>query len=297
MLPDWRERIHIVPGFSDPLHRQLIFKLCLGRIPWIPVCEAPSRLNRLSYHLKRPARIAFGRLIAHFALGALGIGRPSQIEFLSSGVPHEKVGFLAYTPDINLASIPNRSRPDDVLRFVFVGRLIRLKGLDLLIRALRRSIDQVPDVACHLHIYGSGSEEQELRGLVVRQCLEMNVSFHGVVSHSEIAEAYRLPGVFVLPSRGDGWGAVLNEAAAAGLPLIGSTACGASYHLIHQAVNGFRFESNNIGSLQRCLQAYMKDRSLVQTHGVRSKEIAKEFTPATQAKNLCVQLESWIAMG
>ena len=82
-----------------------------------------------------------------------------------------------------------------------------------------------------LVLIGSGEMEQELRVLATE--LELNnVDFVGFVNQSRIPKYYAASDVFVLPSRHDGWGVVINQALAAGLPIITSNAVGAGLDLV-----------------------------------------------------------------
>ena len=85
--------------------------------------------------------------------------------------------------------------------------------------------------------------------------------------------------VFVLPSRFDGWGVVLNEAASMGLALIGSDRSDASYHLIRPGVNGFQVRAGNVESLRSAHLAYVRNPWFAEKHGEASLTIAEDFTP------------------
>ena len=62
--------------------------------------------------------------------------------------------------------------------------------------------------------------------------------------------------MLVLPSRWDGWGLVINEAFAAGVPVIASDRCGGA-DLIVQGANGYKFRSESVDDLRTCLSAFL----------------------------------------
>ena len=101
-------------------------------------------------------------------------------------------------------------------RFISVGRLERAKGFDLLIKAFARVAEQCTDWC--LDIYGHGSEEAALRAQIAQYGLEERVIIHQPTPH--IYDAYQQSDCYVLTSRHEGFGMVLLEAMACGLPCV-----------------------------------------------------------------------------
>ncbi len=108
---------------------------------------------------------------------------------------------------------------------LFVGRLIRRKGLDVLIRALPRVLEHL---AVRLHVVCDGPMAGEWRALADSLGIGDRVVFHGVVSNEDLESRYASADVFVLPAivddRGDteGLGIVLIEAITFGVPVVAS---------------------------------------------------------------------------
>lgn len=108
-------------------------------------------------------------------------------------------------------------------RFIFVGNLIELKRVDRLISAIA-SLNR-PDV--DLLVVGSGPEEVSLKAQA-SELLPGQVQWLGRKTMSEIPAVMAQADCLVLPSRHDGWGAVVSEALMVGTPAICSDACGSS---------------------------------------------------------------------
>ncbi|MDB4432930.1 glycosyltransferase, partial [Akkermansiaceae bacterium] len=91
----------------------------------------------------------------------------------------------------------------------------------------------------------------------------------------------RAASAFVLPSRFEPWGVVVQEAAASGLPLICSDACGAGVHLLRDRWNGRSFAAGDSDHLVECL-LWMHQQSDQQLHelGRHSFELSRQYTPA-----------------
>ena len=103
-----------------------------------------------------------------------------------------------------------------------VGRLHRQKGFDLLIEAFALIADRHP--AWNLDIFGEGPEREQLQSLIARHRLSNRVTLRGVVT--EIDLPLHEAGLFVMPSRYEGFPNALLEAMACGLPCVGTSVGG-----------------------------------------------------------------------
>lgn len=99
---------------------------------------------------------------------------------------------------------------------LFVGRLIPSKGVDLLIRSLRRLKERLPGLRCR--IVGEGSEEEHLKGLAQELGLSDNVEFSGFVE--SVFPVMKSARMLALLSDREGFGMVVIEAGACGLPTV-----------------------------------------------------------------------------
>lgn len=118
---------------------------------------------------------------------------------------------------------------------LYVGRLDHIKGVDILVRALQSVKADLPEIC--LHIVGKGSQENQIRKLLISQKLENNVKLHGHMNHEEITKLYMAADIVVVPSRDETFGITVLEAMAAGKPLIVSNR-GALPELVEKGRNG-----------------------------------------------------------
>jgi glycosyltransferase involved in cell wall biosynthesis len=92
---------------------------------------------------------------------------------------------------------------------------------------------------------------------------------------------------FVLSSRHEPWGVVVQEAAASRLPLICSEACGAAVHFLQDGYNGFSFDTSNADHLAQCMVRLSElDPKKRKKMGERSYMLSKQFTPRRWADTL-----------
>jgi len=130
-------------------------------------------------------------------------------------------------------------------RVIAVGRLVRQKGFDLLIDSFAKIAARHPD--WRLEIYGEGSERPALEAQVERCGFVEQIRLPGICRN--IGDVYADAGLFVLPSRFEGYPNALVEALAAGCPVIATNCPGASEQILGGGRYGMLVESENIDAL------------------------------------------------
>lgn len=161
--------------------------------------------------------------------------------------------------------------------FLSVGQFIHRKGYDLLLKAFK-----VIDTNSSLIIIG-GEETDEYRNIIDEQKIK-NVHFIKFVPFSEIMKYYQLADVFVLPTREDTWGLVINEALANSLPVITTNTCLAGVEMIDESI-GSLYDAENIEKLQELLKYYeniTEEENLNYRKNAYNK--AKKYTIESMAK-------------
>jgi phosphatidylinositol alpha-1,6-mannosyltransferase len=178
-----------------------------------------------------------------------------------------------------------------------VARLVEWKGQDMVLEALPRIREAVPEVA--YLIVGEGPHRASLLGSVRRLGLERHVVFAGFVPSSELPSYYRAADVMVVPSREfagglpiEGFGIVYVEAGACGTPTIGGLA-GGTEESIEDAVTGFRVDPNDPGAIADAALRLLADRELARRFGRAGRERAvRQFDWSIQAGRIRALLES-----
>lgn len=188
--------------------------------------------------------------------GILAIGHGTKDWIIERGIEKKKVYPFAYFLNNSKSNnqkknviIKSKKRP---YRFLFVGRLIQLKKVELLIRAIATL--KFTDI--ELWIVGDGPERDNLYSLA-NLLIPNKVHWHGILPMSKIPKIMNQVDCLVLPSRHDGWGAVVSEALMSGTPVICSNACGSSIAVKASGVGGV-FQSNNKKTLSKILYKQYK---------------------------------------
>ncbi len=121
-----------------------------------------------------------------------------------------------------------------VKNFLYVGRLSPEKNLIFLIRAFSK----LPELT--LNIVGFGPQEAELKAIAGK-----NVVFHGAVANAELPKFYQANDVFVLPSKSEPWGMVVEEALNNGVPVLVSDSVGCAEEIVRNEENGIIFRNDD----------------------------------------------------
>jgi glycosyltransferase involved in cell wall biosynthesis len=169
-----------------------------------------------------------------------------------------------------------------------VGRYIRRKGIDLLADAYAMYREQAED-PWPLLCAGSGEKEALFNQ-------QEGIDNRGFVQPDALPDLMGQAGTLVLPSREEPWGVVVAEAAAAGLPLICSEACGSAVHLLRDRYNGYLAQSGSADHLAQCMTTVsaLPDEKRRQM-GSRSYELSKQYTPTRWADTLISGIHNWYA--
>ncbi len=153
----------------------------------------------------------------------------------------------------------------DNIKLVFVGNLTHRKGVDILLNVLSKI-----DKGYKLDLIGDGKEYKSLEEIVRNKNLKDKIKFLKTLNNHQLLTIIGNYDVLILPSRHDGWGAVINEGLMAGLFVVCSDQCGAS-ELINEK-NGIVFSHRTKNSLFKALTFCLENKELIRSRKVQIKE-------------------------
>ncbi|OKH19908.1 glycosyltransferase family 4 protein [[Limnothrix rosea] IAM M-220] len=145
-------------------------------------------------------------------------------------------------------------RPRDPINIFFCGQMIARKGVDLLLQSFSQIIDQGFNAT--LTLVGREAELPEFMAAIPEKTQE-KVIYKGFQAPETLPKFFNEADIFVLPSRYDGWGVVVNQAVGAGLPIVCSDAVGSAADLVKD--NGIIFEAGNQAKLYEALLTYISN--------------------------------------
>lgn len=266
--------VYVLSGvYTSPTFLLCALILHWKRKPWAVWFERPwpddyrpdwaNRASARSGRARALRRFILGRLLKHSSR-VFCIGSAAIEAYREWGVDKDKLIFLPYVCDLEPFSRAQRP-PRDKIAFLYVGLLVKRKGIDVLMEAFRRLAAENSSVT--LTVAGNGLMEEELT-----RTAPDRVFFTGSVKREKLPSLYGDADVFVFPSRHDGWGVVVNEACGAGLPLIVTSATGAAADLVEDGVNGIVLKRDDPEGLYQAMKFLAEHPEAREAFGARSRE-------------------------
>ena len=282
-----------VPSYSTPdaravvawcrRHRRaavMLYESRAGDAARNPLREAVKRV------LVRQFDACFASGAAHGAY-AVGLGIPPEAVVLGRSVVDNEA-FAAGAEAARRSPATWRELPGldaDTPFFLASNRFIQRKNLPALVRAYRAyrarsEADGRPP--WRLVLLGDGDGRAALERLACD-----GVVFAGFQQAAVLPAYYGLAGAFVHPAESDQWGLVVNEAAAAGLPLLVSTGTGAAPDLVAEGRNGYTFAPADVAALTEGLHRIARLSDVERAaFGDESRALVARFTPETYGEAL-----------
>jgi glycosyltransferase involved in cell wall biosynthesis len=216
--------------------------------PALPRCRFGMSMDTPLMHTwrQRLARLKIGGLLDRldrvFVIGERAWQLARRLR-----VPESRIrrGMCGCDYDAFSAAAAHRPQPIP-RRFVYAGRYTGAKGIDTLLAAYSQYRNQVQDPFT-LTCCGKGELAPLLAGAP-------GVTDRGFVQPADQPALFAEHGAFVIASRYEPWGVVLAEAAASGLPIICTEACGASVEMVRDFYNGMTVPTDDPPALARALR-------------------------------------------
>ena len=173
---------------------------------------------------------------------------------------------------------------------LFVGRLERLKGVELAIRALALLRDRQHDDVRLLILgedsrEGDESEKERLKGIADAAGVRDRVDFVGSVAHHELPFFYAAADVCVMPSYSESFGLVALEAQACGCPVVASGVSGLR-SVVRDGVSGYLIDGHDPAEYAERIGRLLEDREIAQQMGRRGSLLAQRFSWTRTADRL-----------
>ena len=214
----------------------------------------------------------------HRAAGIAAIGSWAERDY-AERFPKTRIFNIPYHCDLApFAAEPRPPREPGTVTFLFCGQMIASKGVDHLLAAFAT----LPENARLLLVGREAELPQMLAALT--PSVRARVRYAGFQAPEALPPFFAQADVFVLPSRHDGWGVVVNQALGAGLPIIASDHVGAAHDLLREGGNGFTFSAGDANALAAAMLRYPANPDLARAHGEASSRAAADWTPARGAE-------------
>jgi len=250
--------------------------LKIAVIYWTEGIKEPKSILGM---ITRPLRMLFVKK----ASAVVVPGKLSRSYVISLGADVEKVFIAPNTIDNELfIEVSRKYQSDkeelkdqlgskDKVVILYVGRLVKKKGGAFLLEAYRKLKSEINGIALVIVGYG------KLYNILLKLCQEKKINdviFTGdIVDYKQLIRYYSAADVCVLPTLGDVWGFVINEAMACGLPVVATRASQAAQEMIHPGKNGYIVKEADSEELYNVLKKLVYNSRFRKKMGEKSREI------------------------
>lgn len=280
-IEQWGAEILLVYGWNYHSHLQSM-RYFKGKLPvWFR--GDSTLLDAIPLH-KKVLRTIWLRYVYSFIDKALYVGSASKDYFTAFGckpnqllcVPHaiDNQRFGTVT-DVQQQFIDSELQKMNIhyhqKRILFCGKFQSKKNPLLLLRAFKL----LNPADTHLIMVGNGALEDELKA---EAAYTENIHFLPFQNQQLMPAVYRLANIFCLPSSGPGetWGLAVNEAMACGRVVVVSNACGCATDLVHEGINGFIFQRDDLNSLIAALKKAIQANT--DAMGLESHQLIQDWS-------------------
>lgn len=256
-----RNNVIVIMGYSLPTEIYAIFWLRLHKIPFILSCDG----GFIKYNNDKKRFLK--KLLVSSAKAYLSTGQATDDFLIYYGAKKEEIYRIPFTTLFE-RDMPRRITTEDEKKqlrrelgilesnvIVSVGQFIYRKGYDVLIDSCSKLEKNVG-----IYIIGSEPTEEYLKMKSVRGL--NNLHFVGFKKKEELSKYYKSADLFVLPTREDIWGLVINEALAYGLPVVTTQRCIAGLELVDDK-NGRIVPINDSDSLAAAIEDVLADKEKI----------------------------------
>ncbi len=208
-------------------------------------------------------------------ISILAISVRAKNQFVKAGFSQSQVFPFGYFVP-KQENVERKSCSVQDVRFIFVGSLLKRKGIDLLVEAVEKLFDEGVDVC--LDVYGPGTPELFISHR--SPC----VNYKGVIPFGDAQAVIARYDALVLPSRHDGWGVVVNEALLQGVPVIVSDHVGAKCLVETPNKTGLIFRCEDVEDLSSKIRQFSTDSNLRCEMRKSAKDVGSRILPSDAGK-------------
>jgi 1,2-diacylglycerol 3-alpha-glucosyltransferase len=234
-------------------------------------------------------REMFKSLLIKQYRAALAGGEPQKRYLLKLGMPadavfvgYDVVGNNSFHPK-HIKSLP---RPLNKPFFLTINRFVPKKNLGFLISCYAAYRQIAGNKAWDLVICGDGPLRPQIEQQISDLSLEEWTHLPGFLQQDEMLPYFAHAGSFIHTSTQEQWGLVVNEAMAAGLPVLVSNRCGCFEDLVLEGINGFGFDPENQQELTQLMLKISLEAVNIEAMSQASLQHIQKYSPEYFAQNL-----------
>ncbi len=274
--------------FESAMIATLFWSLWHGKLPILLSETTETDFSRSWWRetLKR-------RLITSYKSALVG-GKPQKRYLMKLGIPEEAifsgydvVGNDVFHPDKIKSLAPPLENP----YFLTINRFIPKKNLPFLISAYANYRQIAKGKVWDLVLCGDGEMRSQIEQQIDKLGLNQYIHLTGFLQQKEMLPYFAHAGCFIHASTHEQWGLVVNEAMAAGLPVLVSNRCGCFEDLVVEGINGFGFDPYNNQQLTNLMHKISSDEIDLEQLRQAAWQHIQKFSPDYFAEGLIQAIE------
>lgn len=298
ILEENHDAVHLFLSFWGDKRLFRVLLQALQRGKRVAVVYESSATVPLGYWKDEPRLLShlkiLGRRIAYRLLwplikfvsrgplpGVLAVSPLAQEQLRKAGFPQEVIFPYGYFVEHSGVE-PKQRTQADTLRILFSGSLIRRKGLDIAIAAVKQVNSAAVKVL--LDIYGAG----DIKKYLTQD--SPDIRYRGIYPQEQAQQIISGYDLLLVPSRHEGWGLVVNEALMQGVPVLASDRVGAKC-LLEASGAGMVFRSGDAAQLASLLAGLVADRHELRVMAAACSGFVECITPSIGADYLSQVLD------
>jgi glycosyltransferase involved in cell wall biosynthesis len=247
--------------------------------------EAPAPLAAAVWLAERPLRAVYGRV----PFQAISVSTADDL--VARGIPREQIAVIHPGIDtVQFTPAPEMREPEPL--FVYLGRLKRYKGVDVVLRAFA----ELAAPNARLLIAGTGDHRSALERLAHSLDLGERARFLGFITEDEKLALLRRAWALLFASPKEGWGITNLEAAACGTPVIASDSPGLRESVRH-GETGFLVPHGDVRAMAARMRELVQSPSSVAVLGTGARTFACRFSWEAAARDTESHLRSVVGDG
>lgn len=290
---EWEPDVVLMYGWNYKSHLQAL-RILRGKIPILFRGDS-TLLNEKPGPRGLGRRVILRWVYRHVDL-ALYVGKRNQEYYLRHGLVDEQLDWAPHSVENNRFDDLDGSystqaiawrmglgiRSDEIV-MLYAGKILEEKGLGLLLNTFLRGDFE----NAHVIFAGSGYFEHALK---IRAAANQRVHFLGFQNQTMMPIVYRLADIVILPSFGETWGMVVNEAMASSRPVIVSDKVGCAPDLVTTGETGFIFSLQSEPDLSSILERVTGNPAELILMGRRARALIENWSIEVQVERLLLSL-------
>jgi glycosyltransferase involved in cell wall biosynthesis len=221
----------------------------------------------------------------------LAIGRANADYYLHRGIASQNIAPMRYAVDNSVFAPKTDEARDEAKKqllgqlgvagnrsvVLFASKLMERKRCTDLVAAFTRLPFAKLEARPLLVIAGDGEKRKALEEQVAASGFADDIRFVGFKNQSELPALYQASDVFVLPSKDEPWGLVINEAMSAGCAIVSAKEVGAAIDLVEDGVNGYTYPVGDVELLSQAIGRILGDPVRLKSFSAGSRRMIAEW--------------------